>query len=220
MNIKNVENRRWVYAFAGLALTLVCLLTTVVVYQRFPNLPGALEEQLDIDELTQLVVPGSIDIDFANPGAYGVYYEYRSVVNDVQYDTGKQPPSLVCNLTSKTNDARIAAVPDFVENNTYQSRDRERIGVLLMSIAINHPGSYTLTCRHADESTRPNIVVAVGPNLVWEMFNIFAKVGSSMLCGIASLFLTGLVGLCVAIFIAVKRKQTMIKQSPQINSDA
>jgi hypothetical protein len=212
MNIKNVKNRRWVYAFAGLALTLVCLLTTVVVYQRFPNLPGALEEQLDIDELTQLVVPGSVDIDFAKSGAYGVYYEYRSVVNDAQYDTGKQPPSLICSLTSKTTGARINAVPDFVEKNTYRSKDQQRVGVLLMSMAIDNPGRYNFMCQYGDDRAQPKIVVAVGPNLMWEFFNSFAKIGGSFLCGAAGLFLAGFVGLFAVVFIAVKRNQTMIKQ--------
>ena len=220
MNKKNFKLNRRVYIGAVLALTLTCLLTMVVVYQRFPNIPGALEERVNLDRLTQLVVPGSVDITFDKPGAYGVYYEYRSVVNDVKYETGKQPPSLVCNLTSKITGARIPAAPDFVETNTYRSKDRERVGVLLMSISIDDPGRYTFACQHADDSARPKIVVSVGPNLVWEFFNIFAKVGGSILCGMASLFLAGFVGLSVVILVAIKRNQTMIKQRQQINPDA
>ncbi len=220
MNIENVNNRRWVYVFAGLALTLACLLAMGVVYQQIPNLPGALEQQLNIDELTQLVVPGSIDITFARPGAYGVYYEYRSVVNDVKYETGKHPLTLVCNLTSKATGARIDAAPDFVETNTYRSKDLQRVGVLLMSISIDDPGIYSFACQHGDDRARPKIVVSVGPNFMWEFFNIFAKVGGSILCGMASLLLTLFVGILIVFIVAVKRKQTRIRHPQQINPNA
>ncbi len=208
MNIKNLHLNRRVYGFAALALMLTCLLVTMVVYQRLTNIPGALKERVNLDRLTQLIVPGSADITFARSGAYGVYYEYRSVVNGVKYETGKQPPSLVCNLISKTTGAEIAAVPDFVETNTYRSKDLERVGVLIMSISINDPGRYTFACQHGDDSARPKIVVSVGPNFMWEFFNIFAKVGGSILCGMASLFLAALVSIFIVIIVAVKRNQT------------
>jgi len=219
MNIKNVKNRRWAYAFAGLGLMLACMLTMVVVYQRFPNIPGALEERVNLDKLTQLVVPGSADITFSKPGAYGVYYEYRSVVNDVIYETGKQPPSLICNLTSKRTGAMIAAVPDFVETNTFRTKDQERVGVLLMSISIDNPGLYSFACQYGDASAQPKIVVSVGPNFVWEFFNIFAKVGSTLLCGTASLLLVLFAGIFVVV-VAVKRNQIRIKDPQQVNPDA
>jgi hypothetical protein len=212
MSIKNDKNRRWAYALAGLALTLACLLTTVVVYQRLPNLPGALEQRVNMDELTQLVVPGSVDITVDKPGAYAVYYEYRSMVNDVIYKTSKQPPSLVCSLTSKRTGARVAAVPDFVETNTYQTKDQERIGVLLMSISIDHPGLYNFSCQYGDDDARPNIVVSVGPNLMWEFFNIFARVGGSVLCGLVGLILALSVSILLAVIVAAKRNQTGNRQ--------
>ena len=77
MNNKNFKLNRWAYGFAALALILGCLLTMIIVYQAFPNIPGALEEIVTLDNLTQFIIPGSAEITFAKPGAYAVYYEYR-----------------------------------------------------------------------------------------------------------------------------------------------
>jgi len=208
MNNKKIRLNRWAFGFAALALVLGCLLTMSIVYQTFPNIPNALEERVNLDNLTQLVVPGSADINFAKSGAYAVYYEYRSVVNGVKYETGKQPPSLECNLTSKKTGAKVTAVPDFVESNTYGSKDQERIGVLIMSITINDPDIYTFACQYRDGRTQPEIVVAVGPNFLWEFFNIFAKVGGSILSGMAIFFLAVLIIIIVILIAVVKRAQT------------
>jgi hypothetical protein len=208
MNNKKIRLNRWAFGFAALALVLGCLLTMTIVYQTFPNIPSALEERVNLDNLTQLVVPGSADINFAKSGAYAVYYEYRSVVNGVKYETGKQPPSLECNLTSKKTGAKVTAVPDFVESNTYGSKDQERIGVLIMSITIDDPDIYTFACQYRDGRTQPEIVVAVGPNFLWEFFNIFAKVGGSILSGMAIFFLAVLVIIIVILIAVVKRAQT------------
>ena len=208
MNNKKIRLNRWAFGFAALALVLGCMLTMSIVYQTFPNIPSALEERVNLDNLTQLVVPGSADINFAKSGAYAVYYEYRSVVNGVKYETGKQPPSLECNLTSKKTGAKVTAVPDFVESNTYGSKDQERIGVLIMSITIDDPDIYTFACQYRDGRTQPEIVVAVGPNFLWEFFNIFAKVGGSILSGMAIFFLAVLVIIIVILIAVVKRAQT------------
>ena len=161
MNNKKIKLNFWAYGFAALALILGCSLTMMIVYQSFPNIPGALEERVNIDNLTQVIVPGSADINFAKPGAYAVYYEYRSVVNGVKYETGRQPPSLECNLTSKKTGANVTAVSDFVESNTYGSKDQERVGVLIMSITIDDPGIYTFACQYRDGRTQPEIMAAV-----------------------------------------------------------
>jgi hypothetical protein len=207
MNNKKIKLNRWAYGFSALALILGCSLTMMIVYQTFPNIPDALEERVNLDNLTQVVVPGSADITFTKPGAYAVYYEYHSVVNGVKYETGKQPPSLECNLTSKKTGAKVTAVPDFVESNTYGSKDQDRVGVLIMSITIDDPGIYTFACQYRDGRTQPEIVVSVGPNFMWEFFKIFAKVGGSILSGMAIFFLAVLVSIIIVLIAVVKRAQ-------------
>ena len=182
----------------------------MAVYLTFPNIPGSLKERVDLDDLTQLIVPGSADIPFAKPGAYAVYYEYRSFLNGVRYETGTQPPMLDCSLTSKVSGAKVYAVPDFVESNIYETQEKVRIGVLIKSITIDDPGIYTFACTYRDGSIQPEIVVSVGPNFIWEFFNIFTKVGGSILSGTAVFFFAILISLIVVLIVVVKRVQAKI----------
>ena len=143
MNNQKTRPSGWYYGLAALALVLGCLIAMVVAYRWFPGLPGTFESKMNLDDLTQVVVPGSKDITFAESGAYAVYHEYRSVVDGAVYASSETPPALVCSLTSKTTGADIGVVPDYVKTNTYSSKDRERVGVLIRSITIDEPGAYT-----------------------------------------------------------------------------
>ena len=198
----------WIYAVAALIPLLGCLIAMAVAYQWFPGLPGTFESQMNLDDLTQVVVPGSKDITFAESGAYAVYYEYRSVVDGAVYASSETPPALACTLTSKSTGANIGVVPDYVETNTYSTKDRERVGVLIQSITIDDPGSYTFSCRYEDGKSEPEIVLAVGPNFVWEFFGIAARSGVALVAGLVALLSSGLVSMVIAIVIAVKRYQS------------
>lgn len=215
MNTRKNKFNYWAIGLAALTLFLGCSLTMMVVYQTFPKLPGALEERVNIDSLTQVVVPVSADITFAKPGAYAVYYEYRSHVNGMKFKTGKQPPSLECALTSQETGTKDTAVPDFVESNTYRTKDLERVGVLMMSFTIDDPGIYTFACQYRDGSLRPEIAVSVGPNLMWEFFNIFAKVGGSILSGMAVFVLALIVCFIILLIALIKRARAKKKDDAQ-----
>jgi hypothetical protein len=185
----------------------------LIVYQTLPKLPGTFEAKMNLDELTQVVVPGSHEITFENKGAHAVYYEYRSVVNGMTYVTSRTPPALACTLTSTATGANVAVVPDYVETNTYSTRDRERVGVLIRSVTIDRPGTYTFSCRHADGRTQPEVVLAVGPNFVWEFFGIAARTIGSAASGLAVLLLSGAAAAIVA--LAIARRRSRSRQAPQ-----
>jgi hypothetical protein len=214
MGEKKRRPTAWAYAVAAVIPVFGCLMAVVLVYQWFPGLPGAFESRMNLDDLTQVVVPGSEDISFAEGGAYAVYYEYRSVVDGVVYSSSATPPALVCSLTSKTTGADIGVVPDYVETNTYSTKDRERVGVLIRSITVDEPGTYTFSCRHADGSSQPEIVLAVGPNFVWEFFGIAARSGITLAAGALALSGSGLVATVIAIVIAVKRHRSQQNRAP------
>jgi hypothetical protein len=99
MSNQKIKPSRWYYSLAALLPVLGCLITTAIFCQGFPYLPGALET-IDVHNMTQVIVPGSADITFAKKGAYAVYYEYRSLVDGVQYINAKTPPPLICSLAS------------------------------------------------------------------------------------------------------------------------
>jgi hypothetical protein len=185
---------------------LGCVTAVMLVYQWFPGLPGTWQARMGLENLTQVVVPGWRDITFAKSGAYAVYYEFRSVVDGKVYASSKTPPALACTLISRSTGANVSVVPDYVETNTYSAKGPERAGVLIRSITIDEPGSYTFSCRYADGRSQPEIVLAVGPNLVWEFLGIAARTVVTAAAGLATLVGSGALGLTVAVVIAVKRR--------------
>jgi len=92
MGDRKVRPSGWIYAGAALIPLLGCLIAMVIAHQWFPGLPGTWQAKMSLENLTQVVVPGSQDTTFAESGAYAVYYEYRSVVDGVVYTSSETPP--------------------------------------------------------------------------------------------------------------------------------
>ncbi len=212
---ENVNQQRkklggWYYGLAVLIPVLGCLIAMALLWQWFPGLPGTFEAKMDLDNLTQVVVPGSEEIAFAERGAYAVYYEYRSVVDGVVFASNETPPDLTCSLTSRATGADVAVVPDYVKTNTYATKDLERVGVLIRSISMDEPGTYTISCRYVDGSSQPEIVLAVGPNLDWEFLSIAARTVLTALAGLAVLLGSSALAVIIVIVVAVGRRKSRL----------
>ena len=209
---------RWFYVLAALLPMLACLGTAFVVYQKVPKLPGALEKT-GVQNLTQVVVPGSAEIYFPKAGAYAVYYEYRSVIEGVSYVRDESLPSLDCRLKSKATEVDIELAAPDVKGDIYTTRNPERVGRLMSSISIDKPGSYIFSCEYAYGRTRPEIVLAVGPNIIWEFFNLAAKPVAALFCG--AVVFSGALGISALIvgFVAYQRHRSKALGSPRLDSD-
>jgi hypothetical protein len=178
----NQKPTRWYYVLALILPVLACLGAVSLVYRYVPKLPGTLGA-LGIKNLIQVVVPGSQDIHFQEAGAYAVYYEYRSDYDGVNYTRGETPPSMRCQLKSKKTGEAVRLRSTTVEGNIYASKYPERAGVMFKQISINQPGVYTFSCQYPDGSVYPKSVMSVGPNLVWEFFNVAAKPVAAIVFG-------------------------------------
>ena len=202
--MNKIKPSRWYYVLAILIPIFACLGTTMLIYPNVPKLPGALEG-MGINDLTQVIVPGSAEVYFPKTGGYAVYYEYRSVINGVSYIRDKYPPSMRCQLTSNTTGENIELTPNYIEGNRYKTKNLERMGVLIMNISINKPGVYKFSCQYPEGSTYPKNVLAVGPNIAWEFFNIAAKPVAASIGG--ALAFMGACGLSLLIVgtVAFKR---------------
>ena len=84
---------------------------------------------------------------------------------------------------SKVTGKAVKLAPSNVEGNVYTSHNPTRAGVLFKQISIDQPGVYTFSCQYPDGRSYPKSVMAVGPNLVWEFFNIAAKPVAAVFCG-------------------------------------
>jgi hypothetical protein len=207
MSERKLKPTRWYYGLAILLPVLACVVTAFLVYRNVPKLPGALEV-LGIDNLTRVTVPGSAEIDFPKAGAYAVYYEYRSVINGVNYIRDKYPPRINCQLRSKATGEDIEIASPNIEGDIYATRNQEHVGVLIKSISINQPGVHIFSCRYMDGRSNPQIVLAVGPNIIWEFFNLAAKPVSATVCG-AFVFLAAFgISILIIGLVAFKRHQS------------
>ena len=206
MKEKKQNPSRWLYGIAILPIifgTLVC--AWILKISGIGMYPAMIADAYSEDQ-HHLAVPGSKDIKLTRTGAYGIYYEYSLVSASV--DPPPLPPEIDCYLTSKSTGVEMEAAPDYVETNRYWSKDRERTGVLIMSITVNEPDTYTFACRYQDGTREPEIVVALGPNYIWEFLSIAGSTVMSTVAGLGVLFGSGGVALIVVIVIAVKRQRS------------
>ena len=209
MNNQKTKPSGWYYGLAVLALVLGCLVATAILYPGTRGLPASIAEAHDLSCLTQVVVPGSADLTLSRTGAYAVYYEYRSVVDGVEYVRSETPPAVECSLTLKATGRQVPVVPDFVETNRYSAgmgKGRgKRTGVLIMSTTIDDPGNYTFSCRYSDGREQPEIVLAVGQNILWEDIGILARTVGPVLASLTVLGGSGVVAMAIVIVVTVKR---------------
>ena len=205
---------RWYYVLALLIPILACVGTGFVVYRSVPELPGALDAA-GIQNLTQVVVPGSADVYFPKAGAYAVYYEYRSVIDGVSYTRNEYPPIMRCQLKSKAAGKAIRLKPTNVEGNIYVTHNPDRAGVMYKETSIDQPGIYTFSCQNTDGRTIPRSVMAVGPNIVWEFINIAVKPVAASIGGALAFLCACGVSLLMIGFVAFKRHQSTSNKTTQ-----
>ena len=120
--------------------------------------------------LQQVVMPGETDLTLSRTGAYGIYHEYRSVVDGVDYRSEKGVPEFNCSLTHQGTLQDAALALDYVPTNQYHFQRDKRVGVLIYSTTIKDPGRYVFACAYPDGASSPETVLAIGPNYVWEFF--------------------------------------------------
>lgn len=204
----------WLYVLAIFLPIFACGITAVPVYRSIPKLPGAFGN-LSINSLTQVIVPGSAEINFKKTGAYAVYYEYRSTIDGMNYMRSQYPPKMKCQLISKETGQRIELASPDAKVEMYSTGNQERVGVLMKTISIDRPGIHVFSCRNPDDSSQPQIVLAVGPNFIWEFFNLAAKPVGAMVCGMFVFLGVGVISTIMVILVAIKRNQS---KSRTVNS--
>ena len=197
----------WYYVLALLIPVFACSGTVLLVYPNVPELPGA-PDTMSVDSLTQVVIPGSKEINFPEPGAYAVYYEYRSVIDGVSYTRNEYPPIMRCQLMSKDTGEDVRLAPTTVEGNVYITRNPHRAAVMYKQISIDQPGIYTFSCQYTDGEVIPKSVMAVGPNIVWGFFNIAAKPIAAIFFGSIAFVLACGISILIISFVAFKRHQS------------
>jgi hypothetical protein len=214
MSENKLKPTGWYYVLAILIPIFACLGTALFVYGNVPKLPGALEAS-GIKNLTQVVIPGSAEIHFPKSGAYAVYYEYRSVIDGVSYARDEYPPIMRCHLRSKATGEAVKLEPSNVKGNVYTTHYPERAGVMYKQISIDQPGIYIFSCQYTDSRTIPKSVMAVGPNIVWEFFNVAVKPIAAIICGVPIFTFACCICMLIIGVVAFKRHQSKVNMVSQ-----
>jgi hypothetical protein len=204
MNGSKTRPSCWLYAIpAGILLIGLAISALLFNRARFNKYPALISDAYR-EPQHRLNVPGSMEVELTRHGAYGIYYE-TSLLSASAASPSEMPPAIECSLTSKSTGTQIQAVPDFVESNRYWSKDKFGYGVLIMSITVDAPGAYTFSCQRQEHDEIEEIVVALGPNYVWEFLRVAGAIGLPFLGGISALCGSLLVGLIAAVVILIMR---------------
>jgi hypothetical protein len=172
MDSNRMNGYRLWYVAAALVFVVGCLTATLITISTLTSYPSFIKEAYS-SPLQRIEVPGEADIQLRRKGAYGLYYESTHV-------PAGAPPEFNCNLVSMTTGDDIPLVPDYVPTNRYENKGG-RVGVLIYSTTINHPGLHRLSCVHPDGSESPTRVLAIGPNYVFEFLRVAWKMGGKFL---------------------------------------
>lgn len=183
------RHRLW-YGVAALVLVLGCLAAAILIISTLTSYPSLIKEAYK-NPLQKIEVPGEADIDLRRKGAYGVYSETAL--------PKEGPPVLDCSLTSKTTGDDIPLVPDYVPTNRYSTKDGSRVGVLIYSTTVENPGLHRLSCGYPDGRVSPNLVLAIGPNYIFEFLRVAWNLGVSVLGGLGVLCASTTLAVVIAI---------------------
>jgi hypothetical protein len=148
------------------------------------------------DSLTQIVVPGSAELNLQQK-RYTVFLEEESTVNGKIYSTTQSIDGLVCRVSSVQNGTTIPIERPRM-SSSYSVNGRSGHSVLEFSIQQN--GRYAIACDYSENSKGPVVVVAVGAGVVEAIFR-------TVLGGLGAIFGGIGAGMVVVLVVMLKRER-------------
>jgi hypothetical protein len=148
------------------------------------------------DSLTQVVVPGSADLNLKR-GRYTVFLEEQSTVNGKIYSTTQSIDGLACRVSSVQNRATIP-IEKPSGSATYSVSGRS--GHSVLEFPIQQDGRYSFACDYGENSKGPEVVVAVGSGVDGAIFHTVLGALAAFFGGIGA-------GLIVVLVVVLKRER-------------
>jgi hypothetical protein len=104
----------------------------------------------------------------------------------------------------------VPLVPDYVPSNRDCSQVEGCTGALVYSTTVNHPGKHTFSCDYLEDRQEPKIILAIGPNYVFEFFRLVWKMRWSILGTTGVLCISCTIALVCGVIALLGRKKTRI----------
>ena len=162
-----------------------------------------------MDSLTQIVVPGSTELNL-QPARYTVFLEEETTVNGKIYSTTQSVAGLTCRVNSVQNGAAISNERPG-GNTTYSVNGRSGHSVLEFPIQQN--GKYKFACDYGDSPRGPDVVVAVGSG-------VGEALTRTVFVGLASFFggiFAGLTPLAVVLTMRQREKVRLVQSGQALS---
>lgn len=144
------------------------------------------------DSLTQVVVPGRVELTLKGDEEYTIFLERQSVVNGMVYVT-ESVNGLQCRVQSMEAGRSVAVTTSTGASYSLGSRS----GQSILAFRTPQDGRYELACDY-DGSSGPKAVLAVGTGIV-------SGIVRTVLVSILSMFVG--IGGCVAVVLTVILKR-------------
>lgn len=148
------------------------------------------------DSLTQVVVPGHVELLLSAPATYTIFLEEQSVVDGRIYSTTLPVDGLKCSVTMRPGNEQIPLQRPGM-SATYNLGNRS--GRSVLEFPVNVAGQYELSCDYPQDTKGPQTVLAVGTGVGEKIFKIVLASLLSMFGGMGS-------GAVVLAVIFIKRK--------------
>jgi hypothetical protein len=141
------------------------------------------------DSLTQIVVPGEINLALQSGKSYTVFYEQRSIVNGRIYSSRNSLSGLQCRLSPQDHEGSIPLRnPGSTANYTIGGRS----GRSILQFSVARDGEYHFSCDDMEPSSGQQIVLAVGdgvgPAILRMILASFATVSVTVLLSMLIFF--------------------------------
>lgn len=125
----------------------------------------------NLDKLVQVVIPGSVELHFDEPGEYTVYHEYVSEVDGVAY-LYQGARTFSCTLENLSTNTFIPPhTPGFSSNYEYFNK---RKAVSYIAFDVVTPGDYEFSCGYGDQ-TGPQTVMAISLGFWSAVFEVLGQ---------------------------------------------
>jgi hypothetical protein len=109
---------------------------------------------------SQLVFPGSYDIDLSEPGEYTFFYEFETTAGDVDYRTPESPEKISVHVVAQTGEELQIQQQG---GGVIEVNDR-RIKPLASFFALT-PGRYRISATAVMDLDQQKFVLSMGPEL-------------------------------------------------------
>jgi hypothetical protein len=152
------------------------------------------------DDLQRMVAPGTEQFELFDTGTHTIFYEYRSRVDGIDYESEPTSPRLDISVTRIDDNREINVSPSLMSTSYTLTH---HAGHSIRTFPVDEPGTYEITAEYWEGETGSEVVLAVGQGVTR---GILTSIGSFFAGGLLFCLIT-VVAIAIAGFTFYRRYQ-------------